>query len=62
VPNGSGRVESLFQRFRQSFLKWLETGQLPKATQVLLGVFLFVAGISLQLDFSHSRRVANCVG
>jgi hypothetical protein len=51
VPNGSGRVESLFQRFRQSFLKWLETGQLPKATQVLLGVFLFVAGISLQSLF-----------
>jgi hypothetical protein len=52
MPNGVGAGESLFQRFRRSFSKWLETGQLSKLTQILVGVFLFIAGIGFQSLFA----------
>jgi hypothetical protein len=53
VTNGGGTGRTLLQRFRKGFSEWLETGRLPKATQFMVAVFLFVAGIGFQILFQH---------
>jgi hypothetical protein len=53
VPNGGSTGRSPFQRFRESFSRGLETGRLSRATQILVGVFLFVAGIGFQSLFER---------
>jgi hypothetical protein len=49
VANSGGLGGSFFQRFGQKFSDWLESNRVPKVVQILVGVFLFVAGIAFQL-------------
>jgi hypothetical protein len=49
VANSGGLGGSFLQRFGQKFSNWLESNRIPKVVQILVGVFLFFAGIALQL-------------
>ena len=49
MANSGGLGGSFFQRFGQKFSDWLESNRVPKVVQILVGVFLFVAGIAFQL-------------
>jgi hypothetical protein len=48
VANSSDISRSPLKRFGQSLGRWLEQGQLPTGVQIFVGVFLFVAGVSIQ--------------